>query len=145
MDRIETGARVRFHFTLSLADGTYVDGTEPDGAPWEVVVGSGDLPAGLDRCLLGLAVGERGQFFVAAADAYGERDDRAREILPRQDFPADVDLISGMAFSFTLPDGQEAMGQVVAVGAGGVEVDFTHPLAGHDLMFDVQIVAIGRG
>ncbi|WP_297359893.1 FKBP-type peptidyl-prolyl cis-trans isomerase [Acidiferrobacter sp.] len=143
MERVETGARVALRFTLSLADGTRVEGTAPGEAPWEVVVGGGDLPAGLDRCLIGLAVGERGRYFVAAADAYGKRDDNAREILPRADFPADVDLIPGMAFSFTLPDGREAMGQVMAVTAGAVEVDFTHPLAGQDLIFEVDIVAIG--
>ena len=143
MERIQAGARVALRFTLSLADGTCVEGTAPGEAPWEVVVGRGDLPPGLDRCLVGLAVGERGRYFVAAADAYGERDEGAREILPRTDFPVDVDLIPGMAFSFTLPDGREAMGQVMAVTEGGVEVDFTHPLAGHDLVFEVDIVAIG--
>ncbi len=143
MGRIQPGARVALRFTLSLADGTRVEGTGPDEAPWEVVVGRGDLPAGLDRCLVGLAAGESGRFFVAAADAYGERDDNAREIVPRADFPADVDLIPGMAFGFTLPDGREAMGQVVGVAETGVEVDFNHPLAGQDVIFDVDVVAVG--
>ncbi|WP_298136359.1 FKBP-type peptidyl-prolyl cis-trans isomerase [Acidiferrobacter sp.] len=143
MERVQVGARVALRFTLSLADGTQVEGTAPDEAPWEVVVGGGDLPAGLDRCLVGLAVGEHGRYVVAAADAYGERDDKAREIMPRADFPADAELVPGMAYSFTLPDGREAIGQVMAVGAGGVEVDFSHPLAGQDLVFEVDVVAIG--
>lgn len=142
MDRIQAGSRVSFYFTLSLTDGTRVEGTEP-GQPWEVVVGSGELPVGLDRSLLGLGVGERGQFFVAAADGFGEKTEDARELLPRDQFPADVDLIPGMAFGFILPDGNEVMGQVVAVAAGGVEIDFSHPLVGHDLVFDVEIIAVG--
>ncbi|MHB8255036.1 MAG: FKBP-type peptidyl-prolyl cis-trans isomerase [Acidiferrobacter sp.] len=143
MERIENGCRVSLYFTLSLTDDTRIDGTEA-GEPWEMVVGNGELPPGLDRCLIGLAVGERGQFFVAASDGFGEKNEGAREILPRAEFPADVELIPGMAFGFTLPDGNEAMGQVVAVAESGVEVDFTHPLAGHDLVFNVEIVAIGR-
>lgn len=143
MSRIAPGSHVALRFQLALADGTRVEGTAPDEAPWEVVIGQGELPEGLERCLLGLAAGERGRFFVAAADAYGDREDKAREILPRGDFPTDVDLIPGMAFSFTLPDGHEAMGQVVAVAETGVEVDFSHPLAGHDLIFDVDVVAVG--
>lgn len=143
MERIENGCSVSFYFTLSLTDGTRVEGTEI-GEPWQVVVGNGELPAGLDHCLLGLAVGERGQFFIAASDGFGEKSEDTREILPRTQFPVDVDLIPGMAFGFTLPDGDEVMGQVVAVAEGGVEVDFAHPLAGHDLVFDVDIVAIGR-
>lgn len=143
MTRIGLGSRVALRFILSLADGTRVEGTEPHEAPWEVVIGRGDLPEGLERCLVGLAAGERGRFFVAATEAYGEKEGNAREILPRGDFPADVDLIPGMAFSFTLPDGREVMGQVVAVAGTGVEVDFSHPLAGHDLIFDVDVVAVG--
>ena len=143
MERIVDGYEVSLYFTLSLTDGTRVDGTQP-GQPWQMVVGRGELPPGLDRCLLGLAVGERGRFFVAASEAFGEKDESAREVLPRTQFPADVDLIPGMAFGFTLPDGNEVMGQVVAVAEGGVEIDFTHPLAGHDLVFEVDIVAVGR-
>ncbi len=142
MERVQDGCHVSFHFTLSLADGTRVDGTEA-GEPWQIVVGSGELPSGLDRCLLGLAAGEHAQFVVAAAEAFGERSEDASEVFPRAQFPADVDLIPGMAFGFTLPDGNEVMGQVVAVSESGVEVDFTHPLAGHDLVFEVDIVAIG--
>ncbi|HUW98568.1 MAG TPA: FKBP-type peptidyl-prolyl cis-trans isomerase [Acidiferrobacter sp.] len=143
MERIETGDRVSFYFTLSLTDGTRVEGTEV-GEPWQVVVGDGSLPAGLDRCLLGLAEGEHGQFFIAAPDAFGEQTEDAREVLPRAQFPTDVELIPGMAFGFTLPDGSEVMGQILAVAESGVEVDFSHPLAGHDLVFDVNIVAVAH-
>ena len=143
MERIEHGCTVSFHFTLSLTDGTRIDGTELE-QPWQVVIGRGDLVPGLERCLIGLAVGERGQFVVPAADGFGEADENAREILDRAQFPTDVDLIPGMAFGFTMPDGSEVMRQIVAMTEGGAEVDFTHPLAGHDLVFDVEIVAIGR-
>lgn len=143
MERIDNGCQVSLYFTMSLADGTRVDGTEA-GQPWSLIVGSGEWPAGFDDCLMGLAVGERGQFVIAAADGFGERDDQSREWLPRAQFPEDVDLIPGMAFGFTLPDGAEVMGQVVTLTAEQVEVDFTHPLAGHDLVLDVEIVAIER-
>ncbi|MDA8389288.1 MAG: peptidylprolyl isomerase [Gammaproteobacteria bacterium] len=144
MSRIENGHVVSLYFTLSLLDGVRVDGTQA-GEPWQVVVGQGDLPPGLDRCLLGLAPGEQGRFVVQAADAYGERDENAREILPRAQFPGDVTLSPGMAFGFTLPDGEEVMGQVIAVGASGIEMDFNHPLAGYDLVFEVDIVSVQEG
>lgn len=141
MARVEAGCAVSFHFTLSLTDGTRVEGTEP-GQPWRVVMGEGALPDGLERCLLGLGVGDRGRFVVVAADAFGVADDEAREILPRDQFPAGVDLVPGMAYGFSLPNGEEVMGQIMAVSTAGVEVDFTHPLAGYDLVFEVDIVAI---
>lgn len=143
MERIENGCEVSLYFTLSLTDGTRIDGTEL-GQPWQVVIGGGDLAPGLERCLMGLAVGERGQFVIPAADGFGEADENARETLSRAQFPTDVDLIPGMAFGFTMPDGNEVMGRIVAVTEEGALVDFTHPLAGHDLVFDVDIVAIGR-
>ncbi len=144
MSRIGNGDVVSLYFTLSLLDGAHVDGTQA-GEPWQVVVGQGDLPPGLERCLLGLGAGEQGRFVVQAVDAYGERDDEAREILPRAQFPADVPLSPGMAFGFTLPDGEEVMGQVVAVSAAGIEMDFNHPLAGYDLIFEVDIVSVRTG
>ncbi|MHB1567490.1 MAG: FKBP-type peptidyl-prolyl cis-trans isomerase [Acidiferrobacter sp.] len=142
MGRVEAGSTVSLDFTLSLTDGTRVEGTEP-GRPWQVVLGHGALPEGLERCLLGLAVGDRGRFLVAAADAFGVADDHAREILPRDQFPTDAALIPGMAYGFSLPDGEEVLGQIMAVSPTGVEVDFSHPLAGHDVVFEVEIVAIG--
>lgn len=139
--RVADGCTVSFHFTLSLGDGTRVEGTPLD-EPWQIVVGRGELPIGLERCLMGLAVGEQGRFVVSAAEAFGEREEGAREILPRAQFPQDTEIEVGMAFGFHLPDGEEVMGQVVAVSASGVEVDFTHPLAGHDVVFEVDILAI---
>ncbi len=141
---ITDGCRVTLHFSLHLRDGTLVDQSH-DGEPLTVVIGKGELIAGLERCLLGLRVGERGHFELAASDDYGSRADENIHLIPRNDFPAEFKVEPGMVVGFTLPSGEEVPGMVRTVSDAGVVIDFSHPLAGHDLVFDVEILSVESG
>jgi FKBP-type peptidyl-prolyl cis-trans isomerase SlpA len=138
---IRPGSRVTLHYTLSLKDGTVVDST--NGAePATFTIGSGELIEVLERHLLGLAAGERRHFELAAGDTGGMPEADSLQRLPRTDFPADLEPEPGQVIGFTLPDGRELPGQVMSVSDNEVTIDFSHPLAGRDLIFDVEIVSV---
>jgi FKBP-type peptidyl-prolyl cis-trans isomerase SlpA len=138
---IRPGSRVTLHYTLSLKDGTVVDSTA-GAEPATFTVSSGELVDVLEARLLGLTAGERCHFELAAGDTGGMPEADCLQRLPRTDFPADLGLEPGQVIGFTLPDGQELPGQVMAVTDDEVTIDFSHPLAGRDLVFDVDILAV---
>lgn len=138
---IQTDSRVSLHYTLSLADGTLVDGTTPS-EPASFTMGNGELTEFLEQRLLGLKVGDQRHFTIAAAESYVPKDTESVQILMRSDFPAEMPVKPGQLLGFKTPDDGEIPGRILSVSATEVSVDFSHPLAGRDLVFDVEILAI---
>lgn len=138
---VQPGSRVTLHYTLSLRDGTPVDTTRERG-PATFTIGSGELIGLLEHRLLGLVPGERRHFEISATEGEAMRQPDAVQHLPRAEFPANLDPEPGSLIAFTAPNGEEIAGQVLAVTDTEVVVDFTHPLIGRDLVFDVEIIAV---
>lgn len=134
-------ARVTLHFTLSLTDGRVVDTTQ-GGDPLVIVLGQGDIAPGLENRLIGLSIGDRRRIDIPAGEVYGPANVDAVAILAREEFPSEMTPEPGQVLGFTTPAGEEIPGLILAVDAAGVQVDFSHPLAGHDLLFDVEILAV---
>ena len=138
---IQIGSRVSLHYTLSLADGTLVDSTPP-GEPASVKMGTGELIEFLEQRLLGLAVGDQRHFTIAATENGMPKDPEMVQVLARSDFPMEMTLEPGQLLGFKTTDDGEIPGRILSVSATEVSVDFSHPLAGRDLVFVVEILAI---
>jgi FKBP-type peptidyl-prolyl cis-trans isomerase SlpA len=138
---VDYGARVVLRYRLSLADGTLVDASE-EGDPLVLTVGDGTLEEGLEALLLGLGAGARATFHLAPGQAFGLPDPEAVHLLPRADFPEGMALEAGTVVAFTAPSGLEVAGTVLEAGEGGVRVDFSHPLAGRSLVFEVEVLEV---
>jgi FKBP-type peptidyl-prolyl cis-trans isomerase SlpA len=135
------GARVTLHYTLSLAGGKTVESSRA-GAPVALVIGASDWLPALEERLIGLAVGERRVFDIPCAEAYGPARGPEVHAVAREDFPPELRLEPGVVVGFDLPSGEEVPGTVVEVTGREVMVDFSHPLAGHDLVLDVEILDV---
>lgn len=138
---IQTGSRVTLNYTLSLADGMLVDSTPPD-EPVSLTIGNGELIEFLEQRLLGLMAGDQRHFAISAAESYVAKDPETVQILARSDFPVEMALEPGQLLGFKTPDDREIPGRILSVSTTEVSVDFSHPLAGRDLVFDVEILAI---
>lgn len=141
---IKTGSRVMLHFSLRLKDGTIADSSR-GGDPVEWVIGSGEIIDGLENCLLGLKVGDQRRFELKSEDAYGPAMEDVIYNLPRTMFPSDMELEPGQVIGFEIPSGEEIPGTIIEVNESEVQVDFSHPLAGHDLIFDVEVLSVNSG
>src|SRR5690606_16604641 len=96
----------------------------------------------LDKALPGMAVGEKKQVEVPADEAYGQPMDEARQAIPRDQIPADIPLELGTRLQMQTPDGQAVPVVVAELNDDTVTLDANHPLAGQDLTFNIELVAI---
>jgi FKBP-type peptidyl-prolyl cis-trans isomerase SlpA len=139
---IQPGYQVVLHCSITLEDGTVAESTFGE-EPIRIIMGDESvLINGLQLALYGLKVGDRESIIVNAENAFGMPDDEAIQQMPLSDFPADMQLQEGQIIAFSTPAGEEIPGAVKEVGEQTVTVDFNHPLAGHELKFDAEILEI---
>jgi FKBP-type peptidyl-prolyl cis-trans isomerase SlpA len=133
------GDRVTLRYRLSSADGTEIVNAF-DGHPLTVTLGTGDLHPSLENVIEGLAPGRRETFVLP--QAFGSPDPELEQEVPRGEFPEHVNPAPGQLLEFSLPSGETLAGTVISVDGDAVRVDFNHPLAGCDLVFEVELLAI---
>lgn len=140
--QIGANSEVLLHFDLKLTDGSAVDSTKVNNKPAKMVVGDGSLTPNFESCLLGLKVGDKKAFSINADDAFGMPNPDNVYHVDRSKFSADEELKEGMIMGFAQPDGSELPGVIRSVAGHSVTVDFNHPLAGQDIIFDVEILEV---
>ena len=85
--------------------------------------------------------GERRTIAVKAAEAYGAHDPDLVLRLEKSQFPPGTELDVGDQFAVD-EDDEGPVFTVVSVEPDAYMVDGNHPLAGRDLVFDVEVVEI---
>ena len=141
MTQAKAGDTVQIHYTGTLQDGATFD-SSAGRDPLEFVVGSGQIIPGLDAAIPGMVVGDKKTVQVPCAEAYGELNPDARQAIPRAEIPADIPLDPGTQLQMQTPQGQVVPVTVAEVTEAEVTLDANHPLAGKDLTFDIEMVAI---
>lgn len=141
MTEIKQGDTVRIHYTGTLLDETVFDSSEGRD-PLEFVVGSGQIITGLDSAMPGLTVGDKKRVEIACVDAYGPINPAMRQDIPREGIPDDVPLEPGTQLQMQTPDGQALPVTIVDANDATVTLDANHPLAGQDLIFDIEVVSV---
>lgn len=134
-------SEVILHCRLLLEDGTVAEDTTGD-EPICLRIGDGTLLGRLEEKLIGLHAGDHHAWELPPEEAFGLRDPSNVRELQRDKFPADVRPEPGQVIAFTLPDGEEVPGGIVGVEGERMTVDFNHPLAGHTVRFEVEVVAV---
>jgi len=135
------GCEVTIRFQLSLEDGTVVDATEGEET-LSFTLGDGTLIAGLEAVIEDLTVGECHIYLIGPEEAFGYPDEENIHTMPRSDFPDTSQLEEGQIIAFTTPTGEEVPGAILEIGNDSVKVDFNHPLAGRNLAFEVELLAM---
>src|SRR6056297_1207272 len=141
MTEVKSGDTVHIHYKGTLDDGTVFDSSEGRD-PLKFEVGSGQIIPGLDNAMPGMEVGEKKTVEVPADDAYGQVDPNARQQVPREGIPDDIPLDPGTQLQVQTEGGQVLPVTVLEVTEEAVTLDANHALAGKDLKFDIELVAI---
>ena len=139
--RVGPDKQVTLHFAVRLMDGTEMDSTFA-GEPASFVWGDGSLLPGFERAILGLKAGDRRSVFITADKGFGDYNEDNIQHFRRHEFAEDMTLESGTVISFRDAAGGELPGVVKSTDDDWVTVDFNHPLAGRDLTFEVEILAV---
>jgi FKBP-type peptidyl-prolyl cis-trans isomerase SlyD len=140
-ETVSDGQVVLLHYTLSGADGAFIESTA-GGAPVAVLVGRGHLVPGLERALLGRTSGDKFEVAVPAADGYGEKSGQGAQPVPRREFPKDAHLVPGMPLRVQDGEGRPVVVWITKVQGAQVWIDIDHPLAGRELRFEVEIAGV---
>ncbi|HSB92058.1 MAG TPA: peptidylprolyl isomerase [Flavitalea sp.] len=144
MGQVKTGDTVKVHYHGRLTDGTTFDSSE-GREPLEFKVGSGQVIKGFDDGVTGMEVGEKKTINIPVDQAYGAKNEEMVVNFPRTNFPEDLNPEVGMQLNMTNGSGQVIPVVIVEVGEEEVILDANHPLAGQDLIFDLELVSIGSG
>ncbi len=142
MSQAKSGDTVKIHYTGTLDDGTQFD-SSAGRDPLEFQLGGGQVIAGFDKAVEGMAVGDSKTVRIEADDAYGPRHQQLVQEVPRSALPDDLTPEQGMALQASGPQGQVMQVTVVAVNEDTLTVDANHPLAGQPLNFSLELVSIG--
>ena len=141
MTKAKIGDTVRVHYTGKLTDGSEFD-SSAGREPLEFQIGAGRIIPGLERQIVGMVVGEASTVSVPAEEAYGPRDADAVQRVPRSAIPSDAPLAVGSRLMAETEDGEQLMLTVVALDDAMVTLDANHPLAGKELVFEIELIEI---
>ncbi|MBN1240243.1 MAG: peptidylprolyl isomerase [Gammaproteobacteria bacterium] len=134
---IEAGKTVGFEYTLKLDDGSVVQSNK-GGEPLKYVHGENQILPALEQQLEGLDVDDEKNVKLSAEDAYGEIKEEAFQEVPTEQIPEDARRVGAQLSA----QGYNGAIRVHEVKDETVVLDFNHPLAGQDLMFDIRVVSI---
>ena len=141
MQQVKKGDTVKVHYHGKLVDGTTFDSSE-GREPLEFKVGGGMVIEGFDNGVTGMQTGEKKTIHIPALQAYGVKNEEMIMEFPKDKFPADMVPEVGMQLNMHNGSGQQFPVVIVEVKDEVVILDANHPLAGEDLIFDLELVEI---
>lgn len=141
MTQAKSGDTVRIHYTGTLTNGTQFD-SSAGRDPLEFELGAGQIIPGLEAEIDGMTVGEKKTVTVPADQAYGARVEEAVHEVERTQIPDDISLEVGAELQASGQDGRTMRLRVVGLTEEHVTLDANHPLAGEDLVFEVELLEI---
>ena len=139
-DSVQNGVVVSMEYTLKI-DGEVIDSSEGQD-PLEFLTGHGNIIPGLEDEMIGMKIGDSKDVVVAPADGYGEYDDEAFLDVPKNQFPAEMQVEEGMELTVRDDAGEGRYARIESVEDETVRLNFNHPLAGDELHFNVKVVSL---
>lgn len=141
MQQAQNGDKVRVHYHGKLKSGETFDSSQ-GREPLEFTVGSGQVIRGFDEGVIGMKTGDARTVEIPVVDAYGEKEEERIVEFPMNQFPEDLKPEVGMQLMMSDGSGQQLPVVITEVKEESVVLDANHPLAGQDLIFDIELVEI---
>ena len=142
MQQAKRGDTVHVHYRGTLDDGTEFD-SSAGADPIVFTLGAGEVIPGFEEAVEGMSTGEKKTKQIDAGNAYGDRRDELVFTVPKDQMPENGSGIElGDMLQVGFPDGSSANVQVAGVDESSVTLDANHPLAGRNLTFELELVAI---
>jgi FKBP-type peptidyl-prolyl cis-trans isomerase 2 len=132
---------VKVHYTGKLSNGQIFD-SSLEREPLEITLGQGMIIPGFEKGMVNMKVNEKKTISIPFAEAYGDVQKELFHEVKKDQLPEEMTPKVGMGLSSTNPDGSEIQLRVAEVKDDHIIVDANHPLAGQDLVFDIELVEI---
>lgn len=141
MQQVKKGDKVKVHYHGKLTTGETFD-TSEGRDPLAFEVGSGMVIKGFDDGVTGMAVGEKKTIQIPVDEAYGPKNPDMVVKMPKDKFPEDLEVEVGLPLMMSDQSGQQFQVVVTDIAEDIVTMDANHPLAGQELIFDLELVEI---
>lgn len=141
MSQVKQNDTVKVHYTGKLTDGQVFDSSR-EREPIEFTLGQGQLIPGFENGVIDMKVNEKKTVTIPHSEAYGEVNQELFQEVPKDQLPPEIKPEVGMGLVSKNPDGTERQLRVAEVKENAIVVDANHPLAGKDLIFDLEVIEI---
>jgi FKBP-type peptidyl-prolyl cis-trans isomerase 2 len=138
---VQSGNTIKIHYHGRLSDGTTFD-SSTGRSPLEFTVGSGQVIKGFDDGVQGMSVGEKKTIEIPFIKAYGPEDPSMIIEFPVERLPEDMKPEIGMQLNMNNAEGQQFPVVITGITDENIILNANHPLAGKDLIFDLELVEI---
>jgi FKBP-type peptidyl-prolyl cis-trans isomerase 2 len=141
MKKIELNSTVTVHYTGKLEDGTIFDSSLTEGRePLSTTLGQGSLIQGFEKALIDMVEGEKKTVSIPSSEAYGDINPTLVAEVPKDRVPEGVEE-GAMLQTITQHGPMNVL--VKEIKDDVVVIDANHPLAGKDLIFDLEVISVG--
>lgn len=141
MSQVKENDTVKVHYTGKLTDGQIFD-SSLEREPLEFTLGQGMLIPGFENGVLEMKVGDKKTIEIAKDQAYGDTLEELFQRVEKAQLPQEIKPEVGMGLMAQNPDGSERPLRVAEVNEDHIIVDANHPLAGKDLIFELELLEI---
>lgn len=141
MIEAKIGNTVKVHYTGKLEDGTIFD-SSIDKDPLEFKIGNGNMIPGFEKAVMGMVLGDVKTANIPFQEAYGEKKKEMMVEVPMAQVPEDITPEVGLQLSIAQQDGSPIPVVISEVNDDKIILDANHPLAGKNLIFDIELVEI---
>jgi FKBP-type peptidyl-prolyl cis-trans isomerase 2 len=141
MQTVKKGDNVKVHYHGTLTNGQTFDSSEGRD-PLQFEVGAGMVIKGFDNAVVDMQPGDKKTVSIPVDEAYGERQEELIMVFPLNKFPPDLTPEVGMELQMKNSDGQVFPVIIQEINGDSVTLDANHPLAGEELVFEIELVEI---
>lgn len=141
MSEVQKGTTVKLNYQCRLKDGTVVEQTRED-TPAEIKIGENKIIPVLEENLMGMDKGDKKTIELNPSDAFGEYQDEKVINIHRDQIPEDIEPKVGQELNLKMNDGNNIRVLVTEMDDSSITLDGNHPLAGKDVIFDVEVVDV---
>jgi peptidylprolyl isomerase len=141
MKQAQNGDTIAVEYTGKLDDGTVFD-SSVGKEPLQFTIGTGTVIPGFENAVVGMDTGDSKTVVIPAEEAYGEHNPDLVMVFDRAQIPPELPVEVGQKLELHQDNGRAVPVVVTDLSGSEVTLDANHPLAGENLIFDIQLVAI---
>ncbi|NIP25944.1 MAG: peptidylprolyl isomerase [Phycisphaerae bacterium] len=141
MTQAKSGDTVKIQYTGRLNDNSVFD-TSVDRDPIQLTIGQGRTIPALEEAIIGMETGETKTVEISAEQGYGAYQKELVHTVSRKVLPVDMEPEIGQRLKATSMDGRAFSVTIKDISENSITMDANHPLAGKDLKFDIELIAI---
>jgi len=141
MKTAEWGSYIKIQFSIALDDGSVV-GNPDQKTDINFKIGDGKILPALEKGIVGMKEQEVKKIIVSPEGGYGKYNKDLVLRVERKNFPHDLNLEVGRTVQYQNRDGERVNFVVNALDEKIITIDGNHPLAGLDLVYEVELLEV---